>query len=83
MAGCSNHSCVIEKPKGQGTTGGCHCLDPLGKEDARALKKKLWLMQETIDVQQEIIVAYRIGKTSLSERVFETLRKARDAGLIV
>lgn len=23
--GCGDHGCVIEKPKGQATNGGCHC----------------------------------------------------------
>ena len=27
--GCSSHSCYLEKPKGQGTNGRCHCLDGL------------------------------------------------------
>lgn len=26
IKGCSNHSCIIEKPNGMGTNGPCHCL---------------------------------------------------------
>lgn len=24
--GCSDHNCVVSKPLGMGTNGGCHCL---------------------------------------------------------
>ena len=41
MAGCGNHGCFIEKPKGQGTNGGCNCLRPLGKENEQIIKRKL------------------------------------------
>ena len=41
MAGCGNHGCFIEKPKGQGTNGGCNCLRPLGKENEQIVKRKL------------------------------------------
>ncbi|MFA7031917.1 MAG: hypothetical protein WC153_06685 [Candidatus Methanomethylophilaceae archaeon] len=41
MAGCGNHGCFIEKPKGQGTNGGCNCLRPLGKENEQVVKRKL------------------------------------------
>ena len=41
MAGCGNHGCFIEKPKGQGTNGRCTCLRPLGKENEQVVKRKL------------------------------------------
>ena len=41
MAGCGNHGCFIEKPKGQGTNGRCNCLRPLGKESEQVVKRKL------------------------------------------
>ena len=41
MAGCGDHECFIEKPKGQGTNGGCNCLRPLGKENEQVVKRKL------------------------------------------
>ena len=41
MAGCGNHGCFIEKPKGQGTNGRCKCLRPLGKENEQVVKRKL------------------------------------------
>ena len=41
MAGCGNHGCFIEKPKGQGTNGRCNCLRPLGKENEQAVKWKM------------------------------------------
>ena len=41
MAGCGDHGCFIEKPKGQGTNGGCNCLRPLGKENEQVVKRKL------------------------------------------
>ena len=41
MAGCGNHGCFIEKPKGQGTNSRCDCLRPLGKENEQVVKRKL------------------------------------------
>lgn len=41
MAGCGNHGCFIERPKGQGTNGRCNCLRPLGKENEQVVKRKL------------------------------------------
>ena len=41
MAGCGNHGCFVEKPKGQGTNGRCNCLRPLGKENEQVVKRKL------------------------------------------
>jgi hypothetical protein len=41
MAGCGNHGCWIEKPKGQGTNGRCHCLSVLGKENEHFIKMKM------------------------------------------
>lgn len=41
MAGCGNHGCFIERPKGQGTNGRCKCLRPLGKENEQVVKRKL------------------------------------------
>jgi hypothetical protein len=39
-------------------------------------------MMETIKAQQELLAAYRLGFGSPSERVFTTLDRAREAGLI-
>lgn len=41
MAGCGNHGCFIERPKGQGTNGRCNCLRPLGGENEQVVKRKL------------------------------------------
>lgn len=41
MAGCGNHGCFIEEPKGQGTNGRCNCLRPLGRENEQIIKRKL------------------------------------------
>jgi len=46
MAGCANHGCYIEKPRGMGTNGTCHCLRPLGKENELIIKKKLSELQK-------------------------------------
>lgn len=46
MAGCGNHGCYVEKPKGQGTNGRCKCLEPLGKENMSVIKEKLWRLEE-------------------------------------
>ncbi len=39
--GCTNHGCWIEKPKGMGTNGMCHCLEALGNEKARAVMAQI------------------------------------------
>ena len=41
MAGCGNHGCFIENPEGQGTSGRCNCLRPLGKENEQVVKREL------------------------------------------
>ena len=41
MAGCGNHGCFVEKPKGQGMNGRCNCLRPLGKENEQVVKRKM------------------------------------------
>lgn len=41
MVGCSNHNCLIEKPKGMGTNGNCNCLKPLGSELELVIKRRL------------------------------------------
>lgn len=51
MAGCTNHNCYIDPPKGMGTNGMCSCLKPLGKENELALKKKLVMSRR--DAAQE------------------------------
>lgn len=45
MAGCGNHGCFIEKPKGQGTNARCNCLRPLGKENEQVVKRKLMQLE--------------------------------------
>ena len=84
MAGCSNGACWIDPPKkGSMTTNGrCMCLDDLSKENQRTLMRRISLMQRTIKAQQKMIVAYRLGRSSLPDSVFDVLRKAREADLI-
>lgn len=39
--GCSNHGCVIYKPKGMGTNGGCNCSASKLRAYVRDLKAKV------------------------------------------
>ena len=50
MKGCGDHSCVVEKPKGQGTNGGCRC-SPI------ALRRKIWEQEAEIKQYQSSVIA--------------------------
>ena len=41
MKGCGDHSCVIEKPTGQATNGGCRCT-PL------VLRRRIWELENKV-----------------------------------
>ena len=86
MPGCTNHDCIIDPQKGVGTNGICHCLDgdvPLGKENARALKSRIRLMQRVIKAQQSMLEAYEAGvATRQGDWVAETMVQAKKAGLV-
>jgi hypothetical protein len=32
LEGCGDHSCIIAKPRGMGTNGGCRCLKEMSFE---------------------------------------------------
>lgn len=38
---CSNHDCVIRKPKGMGTNGSCGCLFNLNRSQLMILSSRL------------------------------------------
>jgi len=41
FTGCGDHSCIVKKPIGQGTNGGCRCPERVLKVIVRRLKKRL------------------------------------------
>lgn len=54
-SGCSSHSCYIQKPIGQGTNSGCHCLIDLSKENQIAVKKKFHKLKKLEALSAEFI----------------------------
>lgn len=41
FTGCSNHDCVVQKRKGMGTNGSCHCLHNFSRGQLHTLKSRL------------------------------------------
>jgi len=41
MSGCSDHNCVIEKPTGMGTNGGCNCLTNMSRGQLKQLQSRI------------------------------------------
>lgn len=56
--GCSNHCCYIRKPEGMATNGPCHCLDPLGRANALAIKQKLFRLSQLERRQADFNLEY-------------------------
>lgn len=80
MAGCGNHGCFIEKPKGQGTNGRCKCLRELGKENELALKHRL-NRAERLQSDLRKIVEDMEDEPGCSEEFWAwTIRKLLDGG---
>ena len=74
MAGCGNHGCFIEKPKGQGTNGRCNCLRPLGKENEQVVKRKLtqlgFCKQRVEELEKSLVtLCWVIGRIEVIEGV--------------
>jgi hypothetical protein len=45
MAGCRNHGCLVETPKGMATNGRCTCFDKLDHETMRIVMRKLIILR--------------------------------------
>lgn len=41
LHGCTNHNCVVRKPKGMGTNGSCHCLQNLSRCQLNILTSRI------------------------------------------
>ena len=41
FGGCSNHGCIIEKPRGMGTNGSCQCLLNMSRTQLTILQSRL------------------------------------------
>ena len=61
MAGCSNHGCFISPPKGMGTNGICHCLDPLGRENSLILRTKITAKNHAIAEAIKVFKDYEMN----------------------
>ncbi len=41
LEGCGDHSCLLKRPKGMATNGGCRCFDSLPADERRAMRRVL------------------------------------------
>lgn len=48
--GCGDNSCLIKKPKGMGTNGGCTCTRNVPRNDVLAVKRGI---SELIDLRKQ------------------------------
>lgn len=69
--GCGDNSCVVHKPHGMATNGGCQCLKALSFEERRAFLRAL----NTIRADAVTLLRRLEGKTRL-ERVRAVLDEA-------
>lgn len=55
--GCGDHGCVTSKPSGQGTNGGCRCIDTLQLTPERRtkLRRVLMLRQEQVKLLWQMV----------------------------
>lgn len=79
MTGCSDHGCIIEKPKGMGTNGGCrHVKELMHTEDGRAVYQKF--REQTAEITQLrtlLAIVYReyvAGGAETDEEAIEELK---------
>jgi hypothetical protein len=49
LAGCGDHSCVVARPKGMGTNGGCRCEPTTLRRALRAEQKRSANLRQTLD----------------------------------
>ena len=82
LKGCTDHNCIIVKPKGIGTNGGCKCLHGLETRTRINIERKIQLMEKTIKAQAKLLMCYRLGGKP-PEWVFGTLDMARKNGMDV
>ena len=56
--GCGDHSCVVRRPRGMGTNGGCRCLPrELHPDDAVRLRKAFHALRAHIEAEPARIAA--------------------------
>ena len=74
---CSDHGCVVSKPKGMGTNGGCRCIPRESTPDGRGrIRKVLTLRQQQADalvaevrrLTAALEIARREGAEAMRER---------------
>lgn len=47
---CGDGGCVIQRPRGMHTNGGCHCLATLEPYERARITKALWRYRQIVDV---------------------------------
>jgi len=68
--GCSDHGCVVSKPKGMGTNGGCKCLPWESSPDGRGrIREALVLLQQQAEALRGLAESIRRDRDILAEQV--------------
>lgn len=63
--GCSDHSCQLERPRGQGTNGGCSCVNgKMSTEEQLRVKKYICKIKKHNELLCELILAQPGGCAS-------------------
>lgn len=66
--GCGDNSCLIQRPKGQATNGGCRCFDNITDRNERLKLKRAFLLTRTQKLSEtsfKILCASLVGKSQL------------------
>lgn len=67
--GCSDHGCVVSKPKGMGTNGGCRCIPWESTPDGRGrIREALTLLQRQADALLGLAESLRRDRDILAEQ---------------
>ncbi len=72
LIGCGDNSCLIAKPKGMATNGGCRCFNGMRQAD------RIWVQKTILALQQENA---QLKEQSLIDKDFITQCQREIAGL--
>jgi len=70
--GCGNHSCLVKKPKGQGTNAGCMCY----RDNKRARKAIIYQAQKIKDLESaiyDVVRHFTDGNINLTDKRMEMI----------
>jgi len=53
VRGCGDNSCLVEKPRGMATNGGCHCSERKLRWSVQWWKRRAAFLEETIRLMKD------------------------------